>query len=368
MINPIRKDSFDIPALRGLPSGYYKLLHADSVLPVSASFVPSLKFLNKNMASSHELDFYESDIVEHFIDGDIAFVNSRGGIRIVLSRLANHNTLLVTERCDNLCLFCSQPPKTRDDSWLFKQAAFALIEFKYHGMIGITGGEPLLYGEEMLKFLEIIAEESPNTGLHILTNGRKLSDSSFVKELADKCNKINITLGIPLYSCIEGEHDLLVNAEGAYRDTVIGIINAGNLGIPVEVRVIPTCKNLDRLVDTVDFITRVFSNIVQVSIMNLEPTGWAKHNWNDLYVPPSDYQDILRAAILSARRAGLGIRLFNYPLCHLDDELKSYSVQSISDWKNYYPDECRDCSLRSSCTGYFMSSKGIFHQPPRRII
>ena len=35
---------------------------------------------------------------------------------------AVHNGLLLTEQCDNYCLMCSQPPKDRDDSWLFHRA------------------------------------------------------------------------------------------------------------------------------------------------------------------------------------------------------------------------------------------------------
>ena len=35
---------------------------------------------------------------------------------------AMHNGLLLTEQCDNYCLMCSQPPKDRDDSWLFDRA------------------------------------------------------------------------------------------------------------------------------------------------------------------------------------------------------------------------------------------------------
>ena len=44
-------------------------------------------------------------------DGDVVNINQFRQLRVILSRRANHNTLLVTERCNNLCLFCSQPPR-----------------------------------------------------------------------------------------------------------------------------------------------------------------------------------------------------------------------------------------------------------------
>jgi hypothetical protein len=34
-------------------------------------------------------------------------------------------------------------------------------------------------------------------------------------------------------------------------------------------------------------------------------------------------------------------------------------VQSISDWKNIYLDQCNDCMLKQQCAGFFASSKDI---------
>ncbi|RTO44791.1 His-Xaa-Ser system radical SAM maturase HxsC, partial [Enterobacter ludwigii] len=55
-------------------------------------------------------------------------------------------------------------------------------------------------------------------------------------------------------------------------------------------------------------------------------------------------------------------------LCHLPERAWGFATQSISDWKNYYPKECDECTQKSSCAGYFSSSKGRFHQPPRPIL
>ncbi|MBF4232885.1 His-Xaa-Ser system radical SAM maturase HxsC, partial [Vibrio anguillarum] len=80
-------------------------------------------------------------------DGDIVTINQFGQLRVILSKRANHNTLLVTERCNNLCLFCSQPPREENDNWLLSYGALALAAFEFDGEIGISGGEPLLYGD-----------------------------------------------------------------------------------------------------------------------------------------------------------------------------------------------------------------------------
>ncbi|MHC2791203.1 hypothetical protein ACVINZ_000215 [Mesorhizobium jarvisii] len=46
------------------------------------------------------------------VDGDVLLVNPRRRTADRLIRSSSrHNTFLVTERCDQVCLMCSQPPK-----------------------------------------------------------------------------------------------------------------------------------------------------------------------------------------------------------------------------------------------------------------
>lgn len=336
-------------------------------------------YLEQVLVSKCEGDFKSahSDVTNSIIssqlfdaieDGDIGFITGRGTIRVVLSRKANHNTLLVTEQCDNLCLFCSQPPKTRDDHWLFIQAGLAIAAFQSEETIGISGGEPLLDKELFISLLDTVSEFSPQTPLHILTNGRSFSDHEFTSEVSKRSANLTLTFGIPLYSSLSHQHDQLVGSIGAFSDTVKGLINAGNSGIPIELRYIPTQLNISQLENTIDLATRCFSSIVQISIMNLEPTGWAKKNWNQLVSYPQSHLEALRASIEAADRAKVPVYLFNYPLCHLDQVTRPYAIKSISDWKNYYPDECNGCSVKDECTGYFASSKGSMHQKPRKLI
>ena len=56
----------------------------------------------------------------HLDAGDIIHVDrTAAGSAVLWKNSATHNGLLLTEQCDNYCLMCSQPPKDRDDSWLF---------------------------------------------------------------------------------------------------------------------------------------------------------------------------------------------------------------------------------------------------------
>jgi len=55
----------------------------------------------------------------HLDTGDIIHVPEDGRrVTVLWKNSARHNSLLLTEQCDNYCLMCSQPPKDREDSWL----------------------------------------------------------------------------------------------------------------------------------------------------------------------------------------------------------------------------------------------------------
>jgi hypothetical protein len=44
----------------------------------------------------------------------------------------------------------------------------------------------------------------------------------------------------------------------------------------------------------------------------------------------------------------------------LDPSTRRFSVQSISDWKNAYLEECEGCSARRDCAGFFSTGRPKF--------
>ncbi|NOI25741.1 His-Xaa-Ser system radical SAM maturase HxsC [Vibrio mediterranei] len=373
MSDVIRDDTFLLADNSFTSPGFYQLRKTDR--EISNTYLEQVIVTKENestsvcTSSSSFIGMISNTLLYSSVeDGDIATINQFGQLRVILSRRANHNTLLVTERCNNLCMFCSQPPREGKDDWLLSYGALALAAFGFDGEIGISGGEPLLYGNEFIDFLVFLSDHAPNTRLHILTNGRAFSDLEFTLKLASKINRMDVTFGIPLYSSKVSVHDYLVGNNGAFSETVTGMINAGNSGLKMEIRFIPTQHNAIEFPLVAEYVSRIFSNVVQLSVMNLEATGWAKRNWEYLQCDVETYKNALIEGLQVAASAGLNPTLFNFPLCHLPKETRNYAVKSISDWKNYYPNECNTCQLKESCGGYFSSSRGKYHKHPRRII
>jgi hypothetical protein len=91
--------------------------------------------------------------------------------------------------------------------------------------------------------------------------------------------------------------------------------------------------------------------------MQMETTGLAKENLEELWIDPHDYNDELREAVLLLADRGMNSYIYNAQLCVLPDDIRCYAIQSISDWKDIYLSECEGCLLKGKCGGFFASNK-----------
>jgi len=365
MNSPLRQDLFYNDSLKDIFGPVQILKRKDSDL---GSMLPKI-YINSIVDCGVDVVQFNDEMINQWTThGDIGYADGKGKIRVALSQSANANTLLVTERCDNLCLFCSQPPRNVNDEILFAYAAQSIIAFNSKKVIGISGGEPLLTPNYIINFFTILNQFENKTPLHILSNGRAFSRKKFANDFHELNKERFVMVGVPLYGTTSKVHDRLVNSHGAWSETIAGLINAGNAGIEIELRIIPTQYNFSEISSIIELAASCFNHIASISIMNLEQTGWAKRNWSELYVEPESYQDELVKSCQMSKRFGIDISLFNYPLCHIPHEIHHHAKKSISDWKNVYTDTCDSCILKSNCGGFFSSVKDKWTHPEERIL
>lgn len=140
----------------------------------------------------------------------IALTPASNVVRVLYRRGANSNLLFITDRCNSLCLMCSQPPKDVDDQWHIEEN-LRLIDLMDPGeeQLGISGGEPTLYREGLLAILAKTKAVLPDKSLHLLSNGRLLKDSSWIAALKQLAHP-RLSWGIPLYADNADDHDHLV--------------------------------------------------------------------------------------------------------------------------------------------------------------
>ena len=196
---------------------------------------------------------------------------------------------------------------------------------------------------------------APELSLHLLTNGRRFADPEFTRRYA-AVGLADIMVGIPLYAPEPGLHDFIVQAAGAFNETVHGIVNLAALG-QQERSESSSSGTPPRYSPTWPvYIVRNLPFVTQVALMGLEMTGLARPNSPLVWADPADYQHELTQAVDTLTTAGITTRIYNHQLCVLNRRLWPYAVRSISDWKNDYLDICHSCSVRDACGGVFTTS------------
>lgn len=289
--------------------------------------------------------------------GDVVRVRPGSGMVSVLYRRGSRaNTLFTTEQCNSRCLMCSQPPRDEDDRWRVAELLqlVRLID-RDDPQLGVSGGEPTLLGEDLGRIIDACAAEVPDTQLQILTNGRLFADAALAEALIPR-HREKTVWAVPLYGDVQSIHDMVVDAPGAFAETLQGLYELGRLGARIEIRVVLHAMTVDRLPELASFIYRRLPFVEHVALMGLEPMGFAKANRDRLWIDPVDYVGQLGLAAQYLHYRGLPVSIYNLPLCVLPEPLWPFARQSISDWKNAFAPECEGCEVRENCSGFFQSA------------
>ncbi|MFT3988987.1 His-Xaa-Ser system radical SAM maturase HxsC [Aestuariivirga sp.] len=296
-------------------------------------------------------DFVLHGVQAGDVDGDVVLVVPKGGTAQRLIRAnSRHNTILITERCDQTCVMCSQPPKAKHFDWFeYFKAAVRLAPLGC--TIGLSGGEPTLYKAQLFDLLATAVNERPDLSFHILSNGQHFDKGDF--SFFDALEPRAVTWGIPLYSHLPETHDKIVAKQGAYNKLLDSFGILFQVGAAIELRTVITQWNSQEFDELARFVCANLAFISQWSIMQLEPIGYGRQNWEQLFFDHSKEFSMIAKAVDIARAAGLCVRLFNFPLCTVPHEYRELAPATISDWKQKFLPECAPCGLRESCTGFF---------------
>ena len=161
--------------------------------------------------------------------------------------------LAVTYRCNNDCAHCYNA-RERNFPELTTEQWFKILDQLWE--LGVphiifTGGEATLRND----LPELIHHAETNgqiTGLN--TNARRLSDEKYLQQLIDAgLDHVQITVE----SCDEQIHDQMVQAKGAFKQTIRGLKNA--LASPLYVMTNTTMlkTNVHKIPDTLDFLAEL---------------------------------------------------------------------------------------------------------------
>ena len=289
--------------------------------------------------------------------GDVvAITPGKSKLQVLCRESDMHHTVFLTNRCNSHCLMCSQPPTSNDDSWLIEEAKQIAVHLRRApAVLGFTGGEPLLLGPALRDVIETFASAHPGLRFEVLTNGRRLSDRTLAAALLTGLAP-QVTWMVPLYGHADFLHDHVVQSEGAFDETIDGLLTLQAFVQQIQLRIVLIEPVLQVLPDLCTFIARNLPFVREVALMGCEPIGYALRNRAECEVNISDWGNTLTQSVRSLTRAGIHPVLMNTPLCSIPTDLHSYAHRSISDWKQGYAPECDGCRMRKDCCGLFASA------------
>ncbi len=196
--------------------------------------------------------------LEAFINANGKPVNTFSGVEIN-APYSLHPTapyrmdLAITYRCNNDCPHCYNArlrsyPELSTDDW--KKIIDRLWDLSIPHLI-FTGGEPTLR-KDLPELIAYAESKGQITGLN--TNGRKLSDPSYVGQLVEAgLDHIQITVE----SHNPAVHDKMVNLKGAWQQTISGVKNALNSSLFVMTNTTMLKHNQDSMGETLDFLAEL---------------------------------------------------------------------------------------------------------------
>ena len=289
----------------------------------------------------------------YLTEGDVVSVSTYRNLHVLFRVGTRANAFLVTERCSSNCIMCSQPPKSKSDSWVYDLAIEAIEHIPDKAVeISVTGGEPLLDAPRFLALLHRMKTLLPQTSTHVLSNGRLLAYIRYAQAIAEIKHR-DLMFGIPLYSADPSRHDFVVQAEHAFDQTIRGILNAKRVGLRVEIRVVLHEQTAPGLHELSRFIARNLPYVDQVVLMGLEHIGYVKMNSAVLKAHPRDYGARIVHFVEELTAASIPVSIYNLPLCFVPERAWIHMRRSISEWKNDFPPACNSCSLQAECCGFF---------------
>lgn len=285
------------------------------------------------------------------LDGDVLmFLPERPTAHRLVRASSAHNTLLITEQCDQLCIMCSQPPKKYHVDF-FDQFAIAAKLAPLGAYIGLSGGEPLLHKERLFEFLIASAVARPDLRFHILTNAQHFEPDDLMR--LDEIGLERVLWGIPLYAPDQKLHDDLVGKWGAFERLERNLALLTRAGASVELRTVVMQQNWEALPALADYVANRLPFISVWALMQLERIGYGRMNWRKTFQDTSTDFSALKSAINLAVARGVDVALFNFPLCSVPPTYRAFASATISDWKRKYLDVCQGCTSRSACGGFF---------------
>jgi len=226
--------------------------------------------------------------------------------------------------------------------------------------IELSGGEPTLHRGffDLCRF----AVQNSDAEVWLLSNGRRFQDWGFAKDFASTGCKGAL---IALHSHSPLIHDEITEVKGSFYETLIGLDNLQELGVPLIIRFIAMRQNYRDAADFIKLIVERFPK-QRVLFSGLCYMGLAGQRLEKLGVRFSEVRKYVEPALRIASEKEVRASLHLMPVCVFDPSYWKYFDSELSEedaafnyWATLkiakednefgYPLLCETCELKPQC-------------------
>lgn len=270
-------------------------------------------------------------------------------------------------KCNNKCIMCTNPQEF-SNSTPFGQydiiSQIKKINLYLKGMkvyesnadnktyITLTGGEPTLH-PDFFKLLAYIRRKFPHTQINLLTNARRFSRKPFLKKFINIAT-MPFSVAINFPSVDRKIFEKITRAKSSYQQTKKAIENLFLYfkGF-IEIRIVITRLNFKNVDKTLEYLLKKYGSFKNLRIVlihyEIEGAGEENNKKIELSLTRSSKQiSAIKDIIINSP---VEIRLYHFPLCVVDKELRKYCWITLERKERVYTDKCRKCKLKRQCLG-----------------
>ena len=279
--------------------------------------------------------------------------------------MAEIGYIQVIRKCNQNCIFCSNPENDRELPLQDAQRTVADLQARGYREVILTGGEPTLYPH-----LTELVRHCRDSGVRprLITNGQLLANPDFLASLADAgLEQVHVSV----HSCRRETQDFLTQTPGSLQHIEQTLANCGQQGVPVSINTVINRYNADHLDETVAWVVGRFPFVRHVVWNNLDPHMNRVQDHPDVIPQFQDFEVSLFRAASFLRQAGRSFRIERVPLCYMT-EFAEYSTETrkivksekrdiyFLDQRGHYASErffyhktdvCAQCSVNRICAG-----------------
>lgn len=243
---------------------------------------------------------------------------------------------IITRRCLNKCVFCSESDMMNNSEVSLAEAKETLRRERRAGagLVHLVGGEPTVHRNffEIAKYAKEIGYK-----VFIITNAIMFADEKFAKKVLPFIDELMVSI----HGHDKNSHDKNTNNNGAFEKLIAGLKNIkNNFTGRLEATTAITVYNYKTLIEIAKLVKEC--DIREYQCMTIVPTGQGCADYEKINPSLSMIKSHIEKVIDYCDRNNISVRFSGVPMCVLGKNF----AHSHDLWENVKLGDNQDSDIR----------------------